>query len=152
MFRESGKEALPRIKDGGDPVKTAEFQGNVPQFGTRYPERRGKGKGTRSKIGKRISFCQRKGQGRQKAAEPVEVPGKKIAEIRLKQIRPSGIRRPAFPAAGRKKTGKFGNVPGKAFPETRGEGKCLFDKIGNRIKHAARFGGKIAKQGSFPVF
>jgi hypothetical protein len=152
MFREGGKETLSRVKDGGSSVKAAEFQGNVPQIGTRYPERRGKSKGARSKIGNRIPFGQRKGQGRQKTAEPVKIPGKKIAEIRLKKIRLSKVRRTALPAVRRKKTGKSGNIAGKVFPETRGKGKCLFDKIRNRVKRAARFGGKIVKQGSFPVF
>jgi hypothetical protein len=98
-FREGLKKAPARVKDRAGSVEAPEFQGNGSQAGPGNPERQRQRKGARTKIGYCVSFMEFKGKAGQKPAETVQVPGKKITEIRLKHPWFSQIGGPAFPAA-----------------------------------------------------
>jgi hypothetical protein len=134
-----------RFHNRGGSINTAKFEGPPPQFRPAYPEGRRQGKGAGTEINNRVPVAEGKGQSRQQAAKPVEIPGKKIPEIRGKEARlPRICGAPVSPAAG-KKPGKLRHIPGQGGTELFWYGQNLVHKAGKPGKDPAAFGGEGRK-------
>jgi hypothetical protein len=109
---EGGKKGLPRIQGGPAAVQAAEFQGEGAELRTAEPKGNGESQGAGPQVQYPVPRDQGEFQGREQAADAVQVPGEKVAQIGGKQGRPVEIRkRPFSPGAG-EEPGKFQRVGG----------------------------------------
>jgi hypothetical protein len=131
-----------RLQDRGGSINTTKFEGPAPQFRPAYPEGYGQGKGAGAEVNKGVAVTEGKGQSREQAAKPVEIPGEKIPEISGKKARLSRIRGvPVSPAAG-KKPGKFRHIPRQGGTELFRHGKDPVHQAGKIIEDPAAFRGE----------
>jgi hypothetical protein len=136
---------FPRFHDRGGSINTTKFEGPVPQFRPAYPEGRGQGKGPGAEVNKGVPVVEGKGQSREQAAKPVEIPGEKIPEISGKKARlPRISGAPVSPAAG-KKPGKFRHIPRQGGTELFRHGKNPVHQAGKVIEDPAAFRGEGRK-------
>jgi hypothetical protein len=141
-----GEQSFSRLQRRGGPVQTAKFQGPVPETGPGNPEGGGQGQGARTEVNNGVAIVQGKGQGRQKAAKTVEVPGEKITEIGGEVFGLAQIRNLSAAPPGGEEQGKFRHIPGQGRKKSFWNGKKLLNKSGKAVKNPAAFRGKGRKK------